>query len=241
MPKKQFRLFTFSKYFCYVMFIAVAVLLAVVFQPWAYPTYFLDDPVQIANHFLKYHYAHPQTAPSYLKWPAGAMTYLCALVLCASGAVSLFTSMCLRNEHRDSPKSSFFFHGGILTFFLAFDDLFMLHELTNHIVHHGEFYMICIYLLYLIWITFKFRGLLLSYRLGPIVFSFLCLGLSIYFDTVGAHTQLHRVFSFERWDNHVIVPIFEEGFKWLGFSSWFCFFTYQSWHEMTKPEAGDIL
>lgn len=241
MPKRQLRLFTFSKYFGYVMVLAITVLLGVVFQPWAYPTYFLDDPVQIANHFLQYHYAHPQTDPSYLKWPAGAMTYLGVLVLCAGGSVSLFTSICLPAEPVHATQSSFFFHAGLMTFFLALDDLFMLHEQANQIVLHGEIFMVGVYLLYLIWIAIKFRGLLRSYRLGPIVCSFLCFGLSIYFDTLGSQTQWPNAFSFDRWDKHVITPIFEEGFKWLGFASWFGFLTYQAWHAMIQQEAGNVL
>ena len=69
----------------------------------------------------------------------------------------------------------------------------------------------------------------------------MCLGLSIYFDTVGSQTQWPNAISFERWDDHVITPIFEEGLKWLGFTSWFSFFTYEAWHEMTKQEVGSIL
>ena len=119
MSKRQLRLFTFPKYSCYVMVLAVTVLLGIVLQPWDAPTYLLDDPVQLANIYLKYQYAHPQ-ALLHFKWNAGAMTYMGVLILCACGAVSLFTSMCLRNEHRNSLKSSFFFHGGIFTFIMIF-------------------------------------------------------------------------------------------------------------------------
>ncbi len=95
----------------------VILMLGVAFQPWVSPGDLLRDPLAVA-----------EMTDNCCKVYFGAVSNLGIVLWMAGAAVCLFAAAVIVTADRTDVTARFLLAGGLLTGFLGFDDLFLVHE-----------------------------------------------------------------------------------------------------------------
>ena len=148
----------------------------------------------------------------------GIQSYLGILVWVASASICFFCCAFLNSSQGNARKyqtySLFFLWSGVITLWLALDDLFLIHEylprllpgLTQPIIYF-------VYGIAIVAYTVTFRKIILrSDKLKLFLTAVFFLGLSVFIDIVQ-----------DLWDSRWRI-FFEDGFKLLGIVSWSSYF-----------------
>lgn len=137
----------------------------------------------------------------------------------ATAIVCLFSAFTLWQM---KSKKIFFFllYSGIFSGFLAFDDFFMFHErLAPDYLRIKEIYVLIALLIAFLFYLFKFYKLILSTDYKFFLLSIILFGISGTLDI-----------AYPGWIDMDIEwqMLYEDGFKWLGITSWLSYFWYYS-------------
>lgn len=95
----------------------LALMLGVAFQPWVAPGDLLRDPLAVA-----------EMTDNCCKVYFGAVSNLGIVLWMAGAAICLFAAAVIVTADRTDVMARFLLAGGLLTGFLGFDDLFLVHE-----------------------------------------------------------------------------------------------------------------
>ena len=160
-------------------------------------------------------------------WYFGAVSYLGILMWCATATMCLFTVAVLRGRPEAAARCSFVLGAGLLTGLLMLDDLFLFHEVVfPYVLHYPEW---ALYGTYAAIVLFLMRAGWPSLRSTPypvLMAACVLLGLSTVSDTL-TNTA----------DDVSLKFFVEDGFKFLGISSWFAYFSSVSL-EWTRAAPG---
>lgn len=144
----------------------------------------------------------------------GVISNVGILLWCASASICLFGFVVLQklknHVYLKSNIRSFLLFSGLITLFIMFDDLLMLHEevfpnlnVPETIVYLGYAGILAFYIL-------KFRKTILKTEWTIFVLGFLFLGASISLDLIPIEGSK--------------ITLLEDGFKLLGIAGWFSYF-----------------
>lgn len=139
----------------------------------------------------------------------GVLSNLGVLVWFAAAAVCVFSAAVLWQRRVDRVLPLFLLFSGMFTGLLAFDDMFLFHEMAEYkLPQVGEKTVYLVYGLMALVYVIGFRKAILSSEYVPLLLAFVFLGLSVTVDTFQASwTSPWRIF-------------FEDGFKLLGIANW---------------------
>ncbi|MBD2187119.1 hypothetical protein [Pseudanabaena mucicola] len=138
----------------------------------------------------------------------------------ATATVCLFSAFTLQQF---KSKRIFFFllYSGVFSGFLAFDDFFMFHEsLAPRYFKTSEIYILLVLVIAFVVYLFKFHKLILGSDYQFFLISIIFFGISVALDI-----------AYPKWIDMDIEwqILYEDGFKWLGITSWLSYFCYYSY------------
>lgn len=151
----------------------------------------------------------------------GVQSYLGVLIWIASASICFFCYSFLQ-YHQNSPKNSLFFlWSAVITFWLAFDDLFLIHEYLPEIVPGlSQEIIYAVYGITLAWYIIKFWKRILHSEYSLFVAALVFFGLSIFIDIIQ-----------NSWNSPWRI-LFEDGFKLFGIVSWSSYFIRSSFQTL---------
>ena len=139
----------------------------------------------------------------------GALSNFGVLFWCASVAICFFTFALLQTTGSLGRFSSFFLFGGLISFILLLDDLFLFHETVFPLyLNIPEKLVFLSYGLLIIGYVVRFRKLILKTDFIFLILAFGLFGLSIVIDLLELKISI----------------LFEDGSKLFGIVSWFGYF-----------------
>lgn len=161
------------------------------------------DPARFTRDPAAWHHSDPLI---------GGVSNLGVLIWMAAAAVSLFAAALPRGALRQPEDRQLLLHAGMLTLWLALDDLYMFHErLAPDDLGIPQRAVLAIYAIWVAALVWRFRRVAVQAGLAPLSMALALLTFSVLID------QLAPGPWFE-WRYLVLV---EDGAKLLGIVSWF--------------------
>lgn len=160
----------------------------------------------------------------------GVLSSLGSFGWCSAATVCFFSAIALR---RFKPKKifNFFFWGGILSIYLAFDDFFMFHEhLAPQYLKIKQIYILIAIVIAVTAYLASFYKLILTTDYLLIVLALLFLSFSVALDVAQ--------YRWIKLDDNLQV-FYEDGFKWLGIISWLSYFSCTSYQFFLNSLSKD--
>jgi hypothetical protein len=154
----------------------------------------------------------------------GVVSNVGVLLWAAAAAVSLFAAVVLRGDRHDDPRGAFLLYGGLVTSWLALDDLFLVHEWLAPSVFAVPQPVVLL----------AYAGVVaaLLLRFGPVIrsteYELLLLALTL-FAASAAMDQLPQAWF--AWDSLFLI---EDGLKLLGIVSWLGYFGSTGVHILAR-------
>lgn len=141
---------------------------------------------------------------------AGFLSSLGILLWAASGAIWIFSALLLHAAGAHG-QTSFAFGFGTVTWLLAVDDLFQLHEsLGPAYLGWNEGIGYALLGASVLALLAVHRSSIVASRYLPLLISFLCLGASVFVDVLEPWL----------WRTRSLAFLLEDGLKWLGIVGW---------------------
>ncbi len=180
------------------------------------------DSASITMDTTAYLGAHPLT---------GALSNLGILLWCAAASISMFAAL-LAQRAGSADRARFLLASSLLTFYLLFDDLFLLHEdLAWRYLGIGQKTVLVALGAWIGTWLFAFRREILATNWGTLAMATALLSTSVLID-LGQSGLQPRIGD---W-----VYLAEDGAKWLGIVSWCSYLVqtaYRSTLDATAPGA----
>ena len=151
---------------------------------------------------------------------SGILSSLGSFYWAASATVCIFSAVTLY-QFKSKKIFDFLLFSGILSSYLAFDDFFMFHEYIGpRFFYMKETFIIIMIMIAVIIYLLKFGKLILTTDYKFFVLAIVFLSLSVALDVAEG-----RWINLGNWGS-----FYEDGFKWLGITSWLSYFSYTSYH-----------
>ncbi|MHA2254090.1 MAG: hypothetical protein ACXAD7_27305 [Candidatus Kariarchaeaceae archaeon] len=174
---------------------------------------FMADPSTIVN-----------MHPTY-----GIISNLGILILCACASICFFGWRILSQRSSTKGIPRFLLFAGYYTMILLLDDLFLGHEMLNRYVGHTEVNIYIMYVILLLLLLIVNRKQIFTSDYILLLLSLGFLGLSISVDIFEPIV--------EQYVGKLRI-LFEDGFKLLGYVSWFGYYALYSYSEILKSTSG---
>jgi len=173
--------------------------------------YLMDDAIRVGH----------------LPFYAGFVASIMILLWCVGGTISFFGYWLLDNS-KDSTSRSFLLWGGIISYMLLFDDLFLIHETIGDNTDIPEVAVFSLYGLLVIYYLIRYRQIILETSFLFLLVSLAFLGLSVVIDI--------HLFVPAKWYHTSIETGIEESFKLIGITHW-ALYHYKVGYQFIKGNA----
>lgn len=161
----------------------------------------------------------------------GVVSNLGVLVWSGATWICLFSAVVARVRHMDEAFA-FTLCAGLLSLYLTFDDLFMLHDdLLQRYLGVSENLLYVVLGMATLAFLIRFRRFILRTDFGFLLLALGCLGLSIFVDSV-------VLLFVDRY--YGLVNTAEDCFKWLGITFWCCYYARTCYQIIVEPERFSV-
>lgn len=154
---------------------------------------------------------------------AGALSQLGILFWSVTATICLFSFMVLRKK-KVKKNRSFLLFSALLSFFLLFDDLFLLHDSVFPYMGISEKVVLMVYPLSVLYMLLFFRKEILSSSFLILLSALGFLALSVLVDVTDLIFQ----------DKVNLLFLVEDGLKFMGIIGWFIYFSDTSFATLKK-------
>jgi hypothetical protein len=161
----------------------------------------------------------------------GVVSNLGVLVWSGATWICLFSALVARVRRMDEAFA-FTLCAGLLSIYLTFDDLFMLHDdLLQRYLGVSESLLYVFLGMATLAFLIRFRRFILRTDFGFLLLALGFLGLSVFVDSV-------VLLFVDRY--YVLVNTAEDGFKWLGIAFWCCYYARTCYQMIVDPERFTV-
>ena len=192
----------------------LVLMLGVAFQPWVPPGDLLRDPLAVA-----------EMTDNCCKVYFGAVSNLGIVLWMAGAAICLFAAAVIATADRTDVMARFLLAGGLLTGFLGFDDLFLIHENVlpafgvPEIVTYGAYGLLGLSYLVFFWRQIFANRFVMFGVAGAL------LAASVTIDWVIHNDAAWRI-------------LLEDGAKITGITAWVSFHAIAAWAALGRYTGG---
>ncbi len=145
---------------------------------------------------------------------AGFLQKIRVIMWSASMSICFFCYLVIKVYSNSSQVAKFIFYSAILTFLLFIDDYFQLHTAFRLILHVQNTFVYLGYALYILYIVYRFKEIILSSEYKILILAFILLGLAVILDLL----------SDANFINSGKEEVFEASFKLFGVVTWTLYF-----------------
>lgn len=175
--------------------LVIAAVLGIAFSVGVKASYLMDDAIYTGK----------------LEFYAGFVASIMVLLWCVGGTLSLF-GYGLAKHSANPTKRTFLLWGGLISYMMLFDDLFLIHETIGDNTVIPEIAIFSCYGLAILYYLVRYYKTILETNFMFLFVGLSCLGCSVLVDV--------HIFTPDGWSHTSIETGIEESFKLMGVTHW---------------------